>query len=154
MSTPDEDTGTVERAGTKQAAQLIRAAKGVYANAYAPYSNYRVAAAVLADNGEVYTGCNVENAVYPLTICAERVAIFKAIAAGARAIEAIAVVTANGGSPCGSCRQVMREFADDTMPIYVADTTGAHRTYTMRELLPAGFSAADLVDCPTDGHTS
>ncbi|MBN1246229.1 MAG: cytidine deaminase [Anaerolineae bacterium] len=125
---------------------LIQAAGQVYENAYAPYSHYRVAAAVLASDGEIYTGCNVENAVYPLTMCAERVAIFKAIAAGARSIEAIAVVTANGGSPCGSCRQVMREFAADAMPVYIADTTGAYTTYTLGELLPVGFSARDLAN--------
>ena len=123
---------------------LIKAAQSVYDNAYAPYSHYRVAAAVLADDGTVYTGCNVENAVYPLTICAERVAIFRAISDGAHKIVALAVVTANGGSPCGACRQVMREFGTDEMPIYVADVTGAYRTHTLGELLPESFSSDDL----------
>ena len=123
---------------------LIEAAQSVYDNAYAPYSHYRVAAAVLADDGTIYTGCNVENAVYPLTICAERAAIFKAISNGARKIVALTVVTANGGSPCGACRQVMREFGTDEMPIYVADVTGAYRTHTLGELLPESFSSADL----------
>ena len=123
---------------------LIEAAQSVYDNAYAPYSHYRVAAAVLADDGTIYTGCNVENAVYPLTICAERAAIFKAISNGARKIVALAVVTANGGSPCGACRQVMREFGTDEMPIYVADVTGAYRTHTLGELLPESFSGDDL----------
>jgi cytidine deaminase len=123
---------------------LIKAAQSVYDNAYAPYSHYRVAAAVLADDGTVHTGCNVENAVYPLTICAERAAIFKAVSDGSRKIVALAVVTANGGSPCGACRQVMREFGADEMPIYVADVTGAYRTHTLGELLPESFSSADL----------
>jgi len=123
---------------------LIKAAQSVYDNAYAPYSHYRVAAAVLADDGTVYTGCNVENAVYPLTICAERTAIFKAVSDGSRKIVALAVVTANGGSPCGACRQVMREFGTDEMPIYVADVSGAYRTHTLGELLPESFSSADL----------
>ncbi len=123
---------------------LIGAAQNVYDNAYAPYSRYRVAAAVLADNSTIYTGCNVENAVYPLTICAERAAIFRAISNGARKIVALAVVTANAGSPCGACRQVMREFGTDEMPIYVADLTGAYRTHTLSELLPESFSSADL----------
>jgi cytidine deaminase len=136
------------------AADLIDAAREIYAYAYAPYSNYQVAAAVLADDGKIYTGCNIENAVYPLTMCAERVAIFKAIAAGARAIEAIAVVTANAGSPCGSCRQVMREFAADSMPVHIADLTGTYRTYTMIELLPVGFSAKDLSDARSDPRSS
>jgi len=123
---------------------LIRAAQSVYDHAYAPYSHYRVAAAVLADDGTVYTGCNVENAVYPLTICAERAAIFRAISDGVHKIVALAVVTANGGSPCGACRQVMREFGTDEMPIYVADVTGAFRTHTLDELLPESFSGDDL----------
>jgi cytidine deaminase len=123
---------------------LIRAAQSVYDNAYAPYSHYRVAAAVLADDGTVYTGCNVENAVYPLTICAERAAIFQAISDGAHRIMALAVITANGGAPCGACRQVMREFGADEMPIYIADVTGAYRTHTLGELLPESFSGDDL----------
>lgn len=123
---------------------LIKAAQSVYDNAYAPYSHYRVAAAVLTEDGTIYTGCNVENAVYPLTICAERTAIFKAVSEGTRKIIALAVVTANGGSPCGSCRQVMREFGEDSMPIYVADSTGAYRTHTLAELLPESFSVNDL----------
>lgn len=123
---------------------LIKAAQSVYDNAYAPYSHYRVSAAVLADDGTIYTGGNVENAVYPLTICAERVAIFKAISEGAHRIVALAVATASGGSPCGACRQVMREFGTDDMPIYVADITGAYRTHTLGELLPESFSGDDL----------
>jgi len=135
MTTPPDTVGPQE---------LIRAAKSVYDNAYAPYSHYRVAAAVLTDDGTVYTGCNVENAVYPLTICAERTAIFNAVSDGRRKIVALAVVTANSGSPCGSCRQVMREFGTDEMPIYVADVTGAYRTHTLGELLPESFSGDDL----------
>jgi len=135
------DTETPRTVGPQA---LIEAARSVYDNAYAPYSHYRVAAAVLADDGTIYTGCNVENAVYPLTICAERAAIFKAISDGARKIVALAVVTANGGSPCGACRQVMREFGEDEMPIYIADVTGAYRTHTLGELLPESFSGDDL----------
>jgi cytidine deaminase len=140
--------------GSPERAELIQAAKVAYENAYAPYSNYRVGAAVLADDGQVYAGCNVENAVYPLTMCAERVAIFKAISAGAKSIRAVAVVTANGGSPCGSCRQVMREFAPDTMPVYVADLEGRYATYHMADLLPVGFSSKDLEDARSDDSPS
>ena len=127
------------------AESLRKAARDAYGRAYAPYSNYQVGAAVLADDGHVYTGANVENAVYPLTICAERVAIASAIAAGARRILAIAIVTANGGAPCGACRQVMREFGDDAMLVTMEDRSGNCRTRTLGELLPDSFSATDLV---------
>lgn len=153
-SRSQEESASRADGGSILAERLIKAAETAYENAYAPYSNYRVAAAVLADDGEIYTGCNIENAVYPLTICAERVAIFKAISAGATAIEALAVLTANGGTPCGSCRQVMREFAAGTMPIFVADTAGSYRTYTMDQLLPAGFSARDLSDANAEDRES
>jgi cytidine deaminase len=123
---------------------LIEAARTVHANAYAPYSHYRVGAAVLADDGEIHSGVNVENAVYPLTMCAERTAIFRAITAGAKRIIAIAVVTENAGAPCGSCRQVLREFGEDEVPVYIADLHGSYRTRTLAQLLPDSFSAADL----------
>ncbi|MGC9468108.1 MAG: cytidine deaminase [Anaerolineae bacterium] len=129
---------------TTTAAELIEAARAIYRNAYAPYSGYKVAAAVLADDRRVYTGTNVENAVYPLTMCAERVAIFKAIAAGARRLLALAVVTENAGTPCGSCRQVMREFGDDAMPVYISDTQGNYTASTLGRLLPDSFTASDL----------
>ena len=88
---------------------LIRMAKEARELAYAPYSRYRVGAAVLTADGQVYTGSNVENAAYPSSLCAERVAIFKAVSEGHRKLDAVAVVTKNGGSPCGGCRQVMGE---------------------------------------------
>ncbi|MGD8998496.1 MAG: cytidine deaminase [Anaerolineae bacterium] len=122
---------------------LIRQAVAARERAYAPYSNYAVGAALLADSGRVYVGCNVENAVYPLVMCAERVAVFKAVCAGERRFEAIAVVTRNGGAPCGSCRQVLREFGEDTL-VLVADADGNFRETTVAELLPDSFSAADL----------
>jgi cytidine deaminase len=129
---------------------LIEAARAVYPNAYAPYSNYRVAAAVLADDGKIHTGVNVENAVFPLTMCAERTAIFSAISNGAQHILAIAVITENAGAPCGSCRQVMREFALDPVPVYIAGTDGTYRTRTVAELLPDSFSAEDLGSVGTE----
>lgn len=125
-------------------ATLIRQAAEAHARAYAPYSHYAVGAAVRAEDGRVFTGCNVENAVYPLTLCAERVAITKAISEGARAITAVAVVTENGGTPCGSCRQVIREFAGPETPIFIADTHGNFRERTLEALLPESFSVADL----------
>jgi cytidine deaminase len=106
--------------------------------AYAPYSGYQVGAALLTENGEVMLGCNVENAAYPATICAERVALTAAVAQGKRHFTAIAVATRNGGSPCGTCRQVMMELGPD-MTVYIADESGAYRTTTVRALLPDGF---------------
>ncbi len=123
---------------------ILEAALKAYHHAYAPYSRYQVGAAVLADDGRIYAGANVENAVYPLTICAERVAIASAIAAGARQILAVAVVTSNGGTPCGACRQVMREFATEAMPVVIADLSGSSRTRALGELLPESFSSTDL----------
>jgi cytidine deaminase len=122
---------------------LIRQAAAVREHAYAPYSNYAVGAALLAASGRVYAGCNVENAVYPLSLCAERVAVFQAVCAGERRFVAIAVVTQNGGAPCGSCRQVLREFGEGTL-VLIADVDGNVRETTVAELLPDSFSAEDL----------
>jgi len=112
--------------------------------AYAPYSRFRVGAAVLAGSGRIYTGANVENASYGLTACAERVAIFKAVAAGERSIRAVAVCTENGVAPCGPCRQVMREFADGRVAVYLLDAEGRGRETTLDALLPESFGPEDL----------
>ena len=120
--------------------------KAVHARdwAYAPYSEYAVGAAVLTESGKIYDGVNVENAVCPLTICAERVAIFKAVSRGETSFRAIAVATKNGGTPCGACRQVMAEFGMDLV-ILLADSTGKQvAEYTLSDLLPEAFSDADL----------
>ena len=130
-------------------ALLVSRAIEARERAYAPYSHYRVGAAVLIE-GEgdcaprIFTGSNVENAVYPLCLCAERVAITQAVSAGARHIVALAVATANAGTPCGACRQVMREFGDIDMPIYVVRADGTYWETTLGELLPKSFSAEDL----------
>ena len=114
--------------------------------AYSPYSNYAVGAAVLAEDGLIYGGNNIENSAYPSGLCAERVAIFKAISEGNRKIEAIAIVTANAGSPCGACRQVMREFAKLDMPVILGDDKGEiHYESTMDGILPRSFGPEDLV---------
>jgi cytidine deaminase len=118
--------------------ELIARAALAQEYAYAPYSNYRVGASLLAGSGRVYLGSNVENAVYSLTICAERVAVVKAISEGEKEFEAMAVVTSNGGSPCGACRQVLREFAP-RLPIYIADAEGNFRETSVAELLPDSF---------------
>jgi cytidine deaminase len=119
-------------------AELIQQALAARTRAYTPYSGYQVGAAVLTEAGEVVLGCNVENAAYPATICAERVALTAAVAQGKRHFTAIAVATRNGGSPCGTCRQVMMELGPD-MTVYIADESGAYRTTTVRDLLPDGF---------------
>lgn len=123
--------------------ELVRAASEARENAYVPYSGYRVGAALLTRSERVFTGANVENASYGLSVCAERVAAFKAAAEGEREFEAIAVVTDNGVMPCGACRQVLTEFGPN-MRVIVADTNGNLRTYRLSDLLPGGFTQADL----------
>ena len=123
---------------------LIQTAVEARKWAYAPYSNYPVGAAVLTASGRIYDGVNVENAAYPTTICAERVAVFKAVSEGERDFQAIAVVTENGGSPCGSCRQVLAEFGLE-ITVLIADAAGnLIEELTMHELLPQAFTPKDL----------
>lgn len=127
---------------TRQA--LIESAANARRWAYAPYSHYTVGAAVLAASGKVYEGVNIENSAYPTTMCAERVAVFKAVSAGERQFEAIAVVTANGGAPCGSCRQVLAEFGLETLVI-IADAEGnVVAECPLSDLLPRAFTPKDL----------
>jgi cytidine deaminase len=123
---------------------LIALALMARKRAYAPYSHYQVGAALLTVDGTVIPGCNVENAAYPATICAERVALTAAIAQGKRDFVAIAVATENGGSPCGTCRQVMAELGPE-MTVYISDSTGNFRTTSVRALLPDSFTPEDLV---------
>ncbi|BCW96129.1 MAG: cytidine deaminase [Fimbriimonadales bacterium] len=123
---------------------LIRAAREARTHAYAPYSGYAVGAAVLADDGRVFAGCNVENASYGLSVCAERVAVFGAAAAGAQRLVAAAVCTPDGGTPCGACRQVLLEFAaaPDQFTVWVVSPAHVIARYTLTELLPHGFQLA------------
>jgi cytidine deaminase len=123
--------------------ELIALATKARGRAYAPYSNYAVGAALLGKSGRVYTGCNVENAVYSLTICAERAALFKAVSEGEREFSALAVVTANGGSPCGACRQVLAEFGPD-LRVLIAVPGRLIAVKTVAELLPHAFGPRDL----------
>lgn len=123
---------------------LIQTAIDAWHRAYAPYSEYAVGAALLTESHKIFQGVNIENAVYPLTICGERVAVFKAVSEGERSFTAIAVVTKNGGTPCGSCRQVMAEFGLETM-VLIADLDGnLLQELTVADLLPHAFSDADL----------
>ena len=131
--------------------KLIEEAISCINNAYAPYSRYKVAAAVLMASGEIYTGVNVENASYPAGICAERNAISHAIACGENKILAIAIVGGREGSitdyamPCGICRQVMREFSEPkTMKVIVAKNISEYKEMTLEELLPESFGPEDL----------
>lgn len=125
--------------------KLLSSAQAVRERAYAPYSKYKVGAAIVSASGKVYTGCNVENASYGLTVCAERNAIFKAVSEGEREFVALAVVTANGGSPCGACRQVIFEFMAPDAPVALADATLENVQYdTVGNLLPNGFTPRKL----------
>ena len=124
--------------------KLIHLAMEVRVHAYVPYSNYRVGAALLTRSGKLYSGVNVENAAYPTGICAERVAVFKAVSEGEREFLAMAVVTDNGGTPCGACRQVMAEFGLD-LTVLIADAHGNLRQeMTLAELLPGAFGPAEM----------
>ncbi len=123
---------------------LIKLAVEIRKRAYVPYSNYPVGAAVRTKTGKVYTGVNVENAAYPQTMCAERVAIFKAVSEGETEFDVIAVVTNNGGSPCGGCRQVMAEFGLDTIVLIVDGNGIVHKELTVAELLPEAFTPKHL----------
>lgn len=118
---------------------LINVANTARQRAYVPYSNYPVGAALRTKTGRIFTGVNVENAAYPQTICAERVAVFKAVSEGEKEFEVISVVTNNGGSPCGGCRQVLAEFGLDTI-VLMADRNGKLlKETTVKELLPEAF---------------
>jgi cytidine deaminase len=123
-----------------QQAQLVKAARAVRRRAHAPYSKFRVGAAVLDERGRVHVGCNVENASYGLTVCAERNAVAAAVAAGAKRIRAVAVCTDTGGTPCGACRQVLAERGDAATAILLTRPTGAARATTLGALLPQAFA--------------
>ena len=123
--------------------KLINAALTARKRARAPYSNFHVGAAVETADGKIYQGCNVENASYSLTICAERTALFSAIAAGEKDFKHLVVATENGVSPCGACRQVIWELCGD-IPITIVDTSGACVETSSSELLPHAFGQKDL----------
>jgi cytidine deaminase len=126
--------------------ELIAHAKDARRCAHAPYSNFSVGAALLSADGRVFTGCNVENSTYGLSMCAERVAIFKAISEGAHEIARVAVVTDHEhiAPPCGCCRQMIWEFASDETEVILANLSGDVRTYRIRDLLPEAFDARYL----------
>ena len=123
---------------------LMDLANAARKHAYAPYSKYQVGAALRTKTGRIFTGVNVENAAYPHTMCAERVAIFKAVSEGEQEFEVIAVVTDNGGSPCGGCRQVLAEFGLDTIVLIVNGKGELLKEMTVKELLPEAFTPEKL----------
>lgn len=128
----------------KKVDDLIDLAIKARAFSYSPYSHYAVGAALLTSSGKVYTGANIENSAYPASICAERVAIFKAVSEGEREFTAITIATENGGSPCGSCRQVLSEFSLN-MRVIVVDSSGRIFIDTdVDGLLPHAFTSEDL----------
>ncbi len=128
------------------AEKLIELAKKAMEKAYTPYSGYKVGAALLCADGTVYTGCNIENAAFSPTVCAERTAIFKAVSEGRRDFKAIAICGGKDGvitgffPPCGVCRQVLREFCKDDFIVYLAGPEGQCQTRTLAKLLPDSFS--------------
>lgn len=128
---------------------LAKAAIAVRENAHAPYSRYRVGAALLTASGAMFTACNVENASYGLAVCAERAAVVKMVSAGEREPKALVVVTSGPelGTPCGICRQTLAEFAGDDLPISIRSADGAHAPIetTLGALLPMAFRASALV---------
>ena len=129
---------------TKQKKALIDAALKARKSSYSPYSSYSVGAALLTESGEIYTGTNIENAAYPMSICAERVAAFKAISTEDRDFKAIAVVTRDGGFPCGACRQVLSEFGLG-VEVIIADNQGIIlEESTVSDLLPGAFGPSNL----------
>ncbi len=129
--------------------ELIKRAMEAKKNAYVPYSNFHVGAALLTKDGKIYTGCNIESASYTPTVCAERTAIFKAVSEGDREIEAIAVVGDSDFTyPCGVCRQVIREFGKD-IKVIIANSQEEYSVYTLDELLPNSFGPEDLKQSQT-----
>ncbi len=128
---------------------LIAAARAVREHAHAPYSRFAVGAAVLDEHGRIHAGCNVENAAYPQGWCAETSALAAMVAAGGRRVLAVAVCALSAVSeqpvtPCGGCRQKLREFAADDCPVWLADLSGLRATHTLGELLPCSFGPQHL----------
>lgn len=126
--------------------ELVKIAKEMLEKAYVPYSNFPVGAALITKEGKIYKGCNIENAAYPVSLCAERVAIFKAISEGEKDFAALAVIanTERPVPPCGSCRQVMAEFFSKDMPVYICNEKMEVMETTVEGLLPFSFSKTDL----------
>ncbi|MGE6488393.1 cytidine deaminase [Paenisporosarcina sp. NPDC076898] len=128
--------------------QVMEESKIARENAYVPYSKFKVGAALLTKEGKIFHGCNIENASFGMTNCAERTAIFKAVSEGIRDFASLAVVADTEGpvSPCGACRQVIAEFCEPNMPVYLINLKGDLQETTVAELLPGAFSPEDLAN--------
>lgn len=128
--------------------ELIERAKQAQAVAHAPYSNFKVGAALVTEDGRLYTGCNIENSTYSLTMCAERVAIYKAVSEGARSIAKIAIVADHEKltPPCGCCRQMIWEFHAEKTDVILANLSGDTRKFDIRELFPEAFDSSWLLE--------
>lgn len=128
--------------------ELVERAKEAQLAAHAPYSNFKVGAALLTQDGRLYTGCNIENSTYSLTMCAERVAIFKAVSEGARSIARIAIVADHEKltPPCGCCRQMIWEFRSAQTEVILANLSGQTRIFDIRELFPEAFDSSWLLE--------
>lgn len=130
--------------------ELLQMAINSMKNSYSPYSDCKVGAALLCKNGKVFTGTNIENAAFGPTVCAERVAVFKAVSEGEKEFSKIAVVGGKGGvingifAPCGVCRQVLREFCEDDFSILLGETPDSFKTVTLKDLLPLSFSPENV----------
>ena len=124
--------------------ELVKLAAEARSKAYAPYSEYPVGAALRTESGNVFTGVNVENAAFPLSMCAERSAVFSAVTAGEKEFQAVAVATRNGGAPCGPCRQVLSEFGLETRVLIANQDQEVLKVTTVGELLPGQFGGDDL----------
>lgn len=127
--------------------ELINKAKKAKENAYVPYSNFKVGAAVLTESGKVFTGCNIENVSFGATNCAERTAIFKAVSEGEREVKAVAIMSSSGDFtyPCGICRQVISEFSNDAV-IILGNDNGDIKVYSINEMFPNGFTKDNFND--------
>lgn len=131
--------------------ELYNLAIDAMKNSYSPYSNCKVGAAILCKNGKVFKGTNIENAAFGPTVCAERVAVFKAISEGEKEFSKIAVVGGKGGmingvfAPCGVCRQVLREFCDDNFKILLGESEDSFKEVTLKDLLPLSFSPENII---------
>ena len=123
----------------EQEIMLIQEAETARKNSYSPYSNFAVGAALLCKNGKIYNGCNIENGAYPSSICAERVAIFKAVSEGQYDFEGIAIVGDKEAPPCGACRQVMSEFVKADFKVIIATSSKDYKTYNFADILPLSF---------------
>lgn len=139
----------------EQIRELCETAVSMRQRSYVPYSHFRVGAALLGADGKIYTGCNVENAAFTPTSCAERTAVFKAVSEGVTGFQAIAIAGGPEGgqlqycSPCGVCRQVLEEFCDGDFPVYLAKSGADYRAYTLKSLLPLGFGRGNVAGEPS-----